>query len=377
MSMESANGNVVSVRRNGSDNLALSASYLNGCPRFSVSGRGTEFGSICSSQYSFDTTRFLKDVMRRREEVPAVRVLPKTQLLAQLLLQEQSERELFVHQERSFRVQITHKREEDRLKKEEQRLQQRNRERLDALKRKQSEELAAKKEVVSTFLKQIDGEVKEKIKLVCMLQPRMNVAATVVADVKGENGTCTLLPELMEEEKRVLKALKAESRYSKPSMSASNISDGCGAVPYWMRTCVAGSFNVAAILRGEPYRATVEDAIKVPNAALRKLIVVRRLDDDNSVVAWAHVRAGNDPLVLATELAQLPPPEELPSKLSVGVVWPKEDIAELNRKSKAITAEPDLVSVLGVSSASLSCGGLSTHEFTKKDIEAIGILASA
>ncbi|ORC89865.1 uncharacterized protein TM35_000101330, partial [Trypanosoma theileri] len=346
MSMESPNGNVIAVHRNGNDNLGLSPTYINGCPRFSVSGRGTEFGSISGSQYSFDTTRFLKDVLRRREEVPAVRVLPKTHLLAQLLLQEQSERELFTLQERSFRAQIQHKREEDRLKKEEQRLQQRNRERLDELKRKQSEELAAKKEVVSTFLKQIDGEVKEKIKLVCMLQPRMNVAATVVADVKSETGTCTLLPELMEEEKRVMKALKAESRYSKPSTSANNISEGCGAVPYWMRTCVASSFNVAAILRGEPYRATVEDAIKVSNAALRKLIVVRRVGDD-SVVAWAHVRAGSDPLSLATELAQLPAPEDLPSKKSLGVIWPKEDLAELNRKSKTVSGEADLLSVVG------------------------------
>ncbi|KEG05439.1 hypothetical protein DQ04_21981000, partial [Trypanosoma grayi] len=274
--MESRNGSNMTPENGSVSQERPSQALTNGGCRFSATGRLTELGSTSSSQYSFDTMKQLKDVLRKREEIPALRVLPKTHLLLQLLLQEQSERELFTHQERMFRQQIVHKRDEDRLKKEEQRLQQRNRERFDELKRKQAEELAAKKEVVTTFQKQLDVEVKEKLKLVCMLQPRMNVAAAVVAEIKCEGSPCTLLPDLMEEEKRVAKALKTDSRHSKTSAD-------CGAVPHWMRTCVAGSYNVAAILQDAPYRATVEDAIKVPNAALRKLVVVRHVGDDGRV----------------------------------------------------------------------------------------------
>ncbi|EAN86093.1 hypothetical protein C3747_6g402 [Trypanosoma cruzi] len=339
----------------------------NGARRFSA----TELGRTVGMPYSFDTMRYLKDVMRRREDIHTMRVMPKTHLLAQLVLLEQSGREMLIHQERFCRQQIAHKRDDERSKREEQRLQQKNRDRLEEMKRKQVEELAALKEGVTSFQRQIDAEVKEKLRIVCMLQPRMNVAAAVLAEVKNEASPFLLLPELMEEEKRVAKALKADSRYSKSSADS-------GAVPHWMRTCVAGSFNVAAILQDAPYRATVDDAVKVTNAFLRKVVVVRDVND-RSVVGWVHVRAGSDPATLATELVRLPAPEELPDQGNIGVVWPKEDFLELSRRAKAnnnVETQQLLQSVLGISSASLHCVGLTTHEFSKKEVDTIGSLAS-
>ncbi|RNF27464.1 uncharacterized protein Tco025E_00266 [Trypanosoma conorhini] len=338
----------------------------------SVTGRMTDLSATSSPQYSYGTARYLKELQRRREDVPALRVLPKTQQLAQLLLLEQAGRELLAHQERLCRQQLVHKREDERMKKEEQRLQQKNRERLDELKRRQALELAALKESVSAFQRQMDAEVKEKLRVVCMLQPRMGVAAAVLAELKSEGSPCLLLPELMEEERRVLKTLKAESRHSRGPAD-------CGAVPHWMHTCVASSFNVAAILQNAPYLAAVEEAIKATNASLRKLVVVRHLHDKN-VVGWAHVRAGSDPATLAAELARLPVPEGLPAELYCGVVWPKEDLGELTRNAKAVTdaeLRQLLRQVVDVSSASLSCVGLTTHEFAKKDVDAIGTVASA
>ncbi|RNE98691.1 hypothetical protein TraAM80_08630 [Trypanosoma rangeli] len=345
----------------------------NGCGAHALAtGRLMDLSATFTSQYSYGTSRYLKEVQRRREDVPALRVLPKTHLLAQLVLLEQTGRELSTQQEKLGRHLIAQKREEERLKREEQRVQHKNRERFDELKKKQAAELAALKESVSSFQRQIDAEVKEKLRVVCMLQPRMSVAATVLAEVKNEGSPCLLLAEMMEEERRLSKALKVESRHSKGSADS-------GALPQWMHICVAGSFNVAAILQDVPYRATVEDAIRVTNTSLRKLVVVRHLYD-KQVVAWVHVRAGSDPAALAAELARLPAPVGLPAKMNCGVVWPKEDIAELTRKTKAATdveLQQQLRPVVDVSGASFSCAGLTTHEFTKRDVDVIGSLASA
>ncbi|ESL11062.1 hypothetical protein TRSC58_01197 [Trypanosoma rangeli SC58] len=351
---------------------AMAVATTNGGGSYALAtGRLMDLSATFTSQYSYGTSRYLKDVQRRREDIPALRVLPKTHLLAQLVLLEQTGRELLAQQEKLGRHLIAQKREEERLKREEQRLQHKNRERFDELKKKQAAELAALKESVSVFQRQIDAEVKEKLRIVCMLQPRMSVAATVLAEVKSEGSPCLLLPEMMEEERRLSRALKAESRHSKGSADS-------GIVPQWMHICVAGSFNVAAILQDAPYRATVEDAIKVTNTSLRKLVVVRHLQD-REVVGWVYVRAGSDPAALAAELARLPAPVGLPAKMNCGIVWPKEDIGELTRKAKATTdteLQQLLRPVVDVSGASFSCAGLTTHEFTKRDVDVIGSLAS-
>ncbi|CBZ25325.1 conserved hypothetical protein [Leishmania mexicana MHOM/GT/2001/U1103] len=316
--------------------------------------------------YPSDVSKYLKDVIRRREEALMFKLLPTAQLMDQAVLQAQSAYELIVQQEAFEFLQICHKRKEVEAKRREQECAKMNKEKMEEQKRQHKEEMAQKRYDVAAMAKQTETEIREKLKTLMSLQPKLNMVAAVMAQLQDPASDCALVGALMMEEKQLQKALKSDARYSKSKTAET---DG-GAVPYWWKQCVCSSFNVSAMLRQEPHRASIVDvSFATKTVADKKVIVVK--DGEGNIVAWAHTRSGPDPNALAEAyLAAKPEVPELPVKAYRGVLWPKEDAADVMRKAKAAkspTADilPEVITVL-------SYNEMSSSEMSKKDVAVVG-----
>ncbi|TPP41029.1 hypothetical protein CGC20_36900 [Leishmania donovani] len=275
--------------------------------------------------YPSDVSKYLKDVIRRREEALMFKLLPTAQLMDQAVLQAQAAYELIVQQEALEFLQICHKRKE-----------------------------------------QTETEIKEKLKTLVSLQPKLNIVSAVMAQLQDPASDCALLGALMMEEKQLQKTLKGDARYNKSKTAET---DG-GAVPYWWKQCVCSSFNVSAMLRQEPHRASIVDvSFATKTSADKKVIVVK--NGEGNIVAWAHTRSGPDPNALAEAyLAAKPKVPELPANAYKGVLWPKEDAADVMRKAKA--AKSPTADILPEVITILSYSGMGSFEMSKKDVAAVG-----
>ncbi|EPY25517.1 hypothetical protein STCU_06726 [Strigomonas culicis] len=207
-----------------------------------------------------------------------------------------------------------------------------------------------------------------------MVQPRLNVANAVLADLKCEPCDCLRLGLLLEEEKRLLKGIKMDARYNKTKTADV---DG-GAIPYWFKHVLASAFNVSAILQASELRAAVEDApgITSRNPGEKKVVVVRAgAEPSAALVAWAHTRSGPDVEALAAAFLAAPPaPTTLSAHVGQGVILPKDELAELTRKARAPKSE--IAEIAALLTNALTVDGITTPDFTAKDVAAIGEAAS-
>ncbi|KAG5508849.1 hypothetical protein JKF63_05352 [Porcisia hertigi] len=318
------------------------------------------------TSYPSDVSKYLKEVIRRREEALMLQLLPTAQQMDQAVLQAQTAYELMVQQEALEFLQIAHKRREADLKYREQVLVRANKEKIEEQKRKHKDEMMQQKGDIAVASKQTAAEIKEKLQTLVSLQPKLNIIAAVMAQLQDPASDCALLGALMLEDKQLKKALKGDARYNKSKTAAI---DG-GAEPYWWKQCVCASFNVAAIVKQKPYRATVVDvpfATKVP--ADKKVVVVK--DGEGNIVAWVHTRSGPDPNALAEAyLAAVLVAPELPADAYKGVLWPKEDAAEVLRGVKS--AKSTTAAILPEVITTLSYNEICSHELSKKDVAAAG-----
>ncbi|XQJ26149.1 hypothetical protein NXY56_002101 [Leishmania guyanensis] len=317
-----------------------------------------------------DVSKYLKDVIRRREEAAMLRLLPTAQLMSQAVLQAQAAYESIVQQEAFEFLQISHRRRETEMKLKEQESNKANREKIEEQKRQHKEEIVQQKNDVAAATRQTEAEIKEKLKTLLSLQPKLNIVPVVMAQLQDPTSDCALLGALMVEEKRLQKALKSDARYNKSKTAGM---DG-GAVPYWWKQCVCASFNVSAIVKKEPHRASIVDvcvATKTP--ADKKVVVVK--DMEGNVVAWAHTRSGPDPNALAEAyLAMKLEVPELPANAYKGVLWPKEDAMDVMRKAKA--AKSPIADILPEVITILSYSEMSSHEMLVRDVTAVAEAAS-
>lgn len=383
-----------SVAWSATGGLASGGSNAGGAPAaLKACTMATTMPSGQFAGYGLDTAKYLKELVRRRDEAVYLRVLPRTQLLQQLAQQEAAARELSLQQEGSGRLTIVHKALEDRAKKAELAAAKAGKEGLEAMKRTHAEEVAAQKASVAALHAETEREVRERLALIQRLQPKLNPTAASLADVRREDSDCVVLAQLLEEDKRLQKALKGDSRYDK---SKTADTDG-GALPFWLKHCAAASFNVAAILQAQPCRAAVIDAPSLATkvAADKKVLVVRAtVDEKSAVIAWAHTRVAAPDA--ATAAAALLPmlgavPEEpstnnadikvpaLPETASAkavfaGVVWTKDDCAATLRLAKA--PKTTCGCLANVTKAALAHGGVASFEMTSADVRAIGEAAS-
>ncbi|GET87508.1 hypothetical protein, conserved [Leishmania tarentolae] len=320
--------------------------------------------------YPSDVSKYLKDVIGRREEALMFKLLPTAQLMDQAVLQAQAAYELIVQQEALEFLQISHKRKEAEVKRREQECTRANREKMEEQKRQHKEEMVRQKNNVAEVAKQTEAEIKEKLKTLVSLQPKLNILPAVMAQLQDPASDCALLGALMMEEKQLQKALKADARYNKSKTAET---DG-GAVPYWWKQCVCSSFNVSAILRQESHRASIVDvSCATKTAADKKVIVVK--DGEGNVVAWVHTRSGPDPNALAEAyLATRPEVPELPANAYKGVLWPKEDAMDVVRKAKA--AKSPTADILPEVTTTLHYCQMCSLEMSKKEVIALGEAAS-
>ncbi|KPI85551.1 hypothetical protein ABL78_5400 [Leptomonas seymouri] len=322
------------------------------------------------SAYVPDVAKFLKEVVRRRDEAASLKLLPSAQLLEQAVLQEQAEYEQIVQQQALAFMQMAHKKMEAEAKMKEQQISRTYRSRIEEQKQQQREEAMQQKASVAESAKEMEAEIKERLRLVVSLQPRLNVVQAVMAHIQDPASDCSLLGELLQEDKQLLKALKSDARYNR-SKTASV--DG-GSVPYWWKQCVCASFNIAAIVKGEPVRASIMD-VSIPTkvAADKKVVVVK--DAKGSVVAWAHTRTGPDTNALVEAfLESKPVVTELPASAYKGVLWPKDDSVEVLRAAKGARSTtaaiaPEVITIL-------SYKEVGSFELPKKDVVAAGEAAS-
>lgn len=319
--------------------------------------------------YPPDVAKVLKEIIRRRNEGAMLRVLPKCQQLEQLLLQEQTAREQAMMQESIARMQIENRKREETAKRQEQELARISKVKMDDMKAHHQGELADQKAMVAANLKETEAEVKDRLKLLTALQPKLNIAATVIAQLKDENNDCSLYGELLMEDKQLQKSLKTNARYNKSKTAET---DG-GALPYWWKDCLCASFNVAAIMQRATARACVQDATfstKVPGD--KKLIVVKDASVQSApVVAWGHARSGPTPVALAEAYVTAKPAvPELPAAAYSGVVWPRDEAVEVIRSAKA--AKSPISEIVGEVQTTISYGGVSSYELMRKDVLAIG-----
>ncbi|KPA78050.1 hypothetical protein ABB37_06791 [Leptomonas pyrrhocoris] len=320
--------------------------------------------------YASDVAKYLKEVARRRDEAAALRLLPSAQLLEQTTLLEQAAHEQIVQQQLLAFMQITHKKKEAEAKMKEQQTTKSYKAKFEEQKQQQKEEMMMQKASVTANTKETEAELKEKLKLVVSLQPRLNVVSAVMAQIEDPASDCALLGDLMQEDKQLQKALKGDARYNK---SKTADVDG-GAAPYWWKQCVCASFNVAAILKQEPCRASVvEVSIPTKVAADKKVVVVK--DAEGGVVAWAHTRTGPDTSALVEAfLESKPAVAELPAAAYKGVIWPKDESVEVLRaakgpKSATAAIAPEVITIL-------SYKEVGSFELPKKDVVAMGEAAS-
>ncbi|KAG5482070.1 hypothetical protein LSCM1_05786 [Leishmania martiniquensis] len=319
--------------------------------------------------YPSDISKYLKDVIRRREEAMMLKLLPTAQLMSQTVLQAQTAYELIAHQEAIEFVHISHKRREAEMKAKEANSAKVLKEKVEEQKRQHREEIAQQKNEVAAAAKQTEADIREKLKALVSLQPKLNIVPAVMAQLQDPSSDCRLLGALLVEERQLQKALKGDARYKSKTTGM----DG-GAEPYWWKDCVCASFNASALMRQEPHRASIVDVpFATKTAADKKVVVVK--DGAGEVVAWAHTRTGPDPSALAEAYlkAKLEAPE-LPASAYRGVLWPKEDAAEVARKARAVKSPiadilPEVITIL-------SCGEMTSHELSKKDVAALGEAAS-
>ncbi|CCW64644.1 unnamed protein product [Phytomonas sp. EM1] len=329
------------------------------------------------SQYAFDIAKTLKEIVHCRDEGVFLRVLPKAHLVNQHTFQEACAREQMVLQEANMRMLIVHKCAEDRAKKEEQQLIRRSKERQEDLKRRHAEELIEQKNTVMHYNTVLEQGLRERLKLLVQLQPRLNLINVVLATLKDESNNLSLIAELLEEAKKLQKALKTDLRFNK---TATPELDG-GALPYWLKHCLTTSFNVAAILKGSPYRAVVQDAPNIRSKLLsdRKIITIREVrgaEFSEGVLAWVHTRVALPDVTSAAEafLEFAESDAGVPAGSCQGVVWTKEDHNSVVRAAKA--AGNTIAALGAVSRSTLSYGNVASIELTAKDVKSIGEAAA-
>ncbi|CCW71757.1 unnamed protein product [Phytomonas sp. Hart1] len=319
--------------------------------------------------YGFEIAKTLKEIVHGRDEGVFLRVLPKSQLIGQLILQESGARDLMGLQEANLRMLLTHKRVEERAKKEEQQLSRRSKERQEELKKRYAEELNEQKNSVMLYNAGLEKGLRERLKALAQLQPRLNLVNVVLAAMKDESNDLSLTAELLEEAKKLQKALKTDSRFNK---TATPELDG-GALPYWLKHCIVSSFNVAAIVKGSPYRAVVLDAPNLRSKLLadRKIIAIREVALSEKILSWAHTRIALPDAGAAVKafLEFAEGDAGAPAGLCQGVVWTKEVHPSIARVAKAAGSSIPSQSVL-------SLGDVSSIELTTKEVKSIGEAAS-
>lgn len=359
-----------------SASLPRAAASFNGSRRTCGSGKSKAFMPKVSTPapnynaYMPDVAKYLKEVVRRRDEAATLKLLPSAQLLEQAVLQEQAAYEQIQQQQALAFMQITHKKREAEAKMKEQQTTKAYKEKMDEQKQQHKEDMLQQKTSVAESTKEMEAEIKERLRLIVSLQPRLNIVQAVMAQIADPASDCSLLADLMQEDKQLQRVLKADARYNK---SKTADVDG-GAAPYWWKQCVCASFNVAAIVKQEPCRASVVDAnVSTKVAADKKVVVVK--DADGTVVAWAHTRiGGNTNALVEAFLAAKPEVAELPAAAYKGVLWPKDESMEVLRaakgaKSATAAIVPEVITIL-------SYKEVGSFELMKKDVLAAGEAAS-
>eukprot|EP00796_Vickermania_ingenoplastis_P007589 gene7589-5350_t len=328
------------------------------------------------AKYSFDVAKYLREVAQRRQEAVVLRVLPRSHQLMSLVELEQMQRDVMTVEEGNARVSIQNKKADEYNRKLMAQLTAANKARQEALKKQQAEELAAQKALVAENLKATEVEMRARLQLVNQLQPRNAAVTAALAELKQEDSELEVLGQLLEEEKRLQKALKADARFNAAKTAAA---DG-GAAPFWLKQCAASSFNVAAILAGSPLRAAVADNAAVPaKLPAEKRVVVVTHRETGEVLLWAQARtlaAAHEEYGPGAALALLERVRSagvFPSAAAAAVLWSKEDHAELTKQAKQTE---EAAAALPVSAAVLSVQGVSSIPLAAKDVKAMGEAAA-
>jgi hypothetical protein len=354
-----------------SASLPRAAASFNGSRRIGGSGSKAFMPKVSTtapnySAYQPDVAKYLKEVARRRDEAATLKLLPSAQLLEQAVLQEEAAHEQIMQQQALGFLQITHKKKEAEAKIKEQQTTKAFKAKMDEQKQQHKEEMIQQKASVAEGTKEMEAEIKEKLRLIATLQPRLNVVQAVMAQIQNPDSDCSLLADLMQEDKQLQKALKSDARYNKSKTAEA---DG-GALPYWWKQCVCASFNVAAIVKGESCRAAIVDVnVATKVAADKKVVAVK--EADGSVVAWVHTRTGPDINALVEAFLQTRPVvAELPEAAYKGVIWPKDDAAEVLKgakgaKSATAAIAPEVATILAYKE-------VGSFELLKKDVMAAG-----
>lgn len=325
------------------------------------------------TQYSFDVAKVLREYVRRRDENVLLRVLPKMHQLQQHVLQELCAREQMLLQEQTARLLVVSKFAEERARRQEQQQVKNAKERLDDLRKRQQAEIQEQRATATMLMADTEKEIRERLKHLQVLHPRLGPTSAALADVRHEQSDCAILAELLEEDKKLQKALRADNRFNKCTTAEA---DG-GALSYWFRHCVVASFNVAAILQRSPLRASVQDvaAVGIQMISDRRVVVVRAAGD-GQIVAWAHARLALSDVVAAGEaFATLTVSEDLPKDSGVGILWLKEDLALAIRAARA--PKSTIADIASISKSILSVGSVASSELTAKDVLALGEAAAA
>ncbi|KAK7194970.1 hypothetical protein NESM_000419500 [Novymonas esmeraldas] len=320
--------------------------------------------------YPSDVSKYLKDVIRRREEAMMFRLLPTAQLLEQTVLQAQVAHDLILQQAALEFAQIVHKRKEAELKRKELETTKANKAKVEEQKRQHKEAAAQQKLDVAAAVKQTESELRERLAAVVALQPKLGIVQAIMAQAQDPASDCALLAELLVEEKQLQKALKGDARYNK---SKTADVDG-GAEPHWWKQCICASFNIAAAVKGVPHRASIVD-VSLPTkvAADKKVVVVR--DAGDTIVAWAQTRCGPDANALVEAyLAAKPEIAEMPPSAYKGIVWTKEEAADVTRKAKA--AKSPTAEILAEVITSLSYMDVASQEMSRAEVLAAGEAAA-
>lgn len=316
--------------------------------------------------------KYLREVAQRAQEATVLRVLPKAQQLEQLVAQEQMMRDVLVAEEWSNRTTVQNKRADEYNKRVMSQLAARNKATQELMKKQHADEMTAQKTLVAESQKTTDNEIRDKLQLVNQLQPRNTVVAAALADLKKEGGDLAVIGELLEEEKRLRKALKADVRFQ----SSASAGEG-GAFTFWLKQCIASSFNAAAILSASPLRAAVADVVGFPSklAQEKRVLTVRRVEDDKHVLLWAQARClvGEPAETAAAASNLIEKASAVFSEAISMVLWSKEDYAELSKLAKQ---SEEVAAVNPKSNSVLRVEGVASVPLSNKEVQALAETAA-
>lgn len=340
-SVLSARGSVMSTARAGGSSTTL-ASPKSDMP---VVGR-TPVPSTSYAQFPLDTAKRLRTIQAKKQEAVVLRVMPKSHSLQQMLLDEASKREVLGLEQNLAYVKIV------------------NAFKAETLKKRQKEQLEMQKETVKQNAAEIEGECRQSLRRLNLLQPRNKVCTAVLSELKKEDGDLELFGHLLEEDKKLVKGLKQDAKFD-ASKTAST--DG-GSLTFKMKRLLAASFNAAAILDGSEVRASVEDVTTIPSKLpAEKRALVLRNEDDEAVLEWFQVRALEVEEAIEQALALAERVDEVSPEVLGGakhsILWSKANLTAI-----AKTKTEDAAKVSKISSSVLSFDGCSSISVSEKEV---------